>query len=160
MKAVLKSFVYAGRGIAYCLLHERNMRIHFTFMVYMYCYLLIYDFFEISRTQFAVIFLANSMVMMGECINTAIEKCIDLVEEKYSKLAEISKDAAAGAVLIGAIFSVLVGLAVMLQPKAFEKMFLYYKENPLMLVVLILSLTLSMLFIFKGDKLNNIRRKK
>lgn len=152
MKKLLKSFVYAGKGIAYCLRHERNMRIHFVFMAYLYGYLLIYDFFEISRTQFAVLLLTCALVVFGECVNTAIEKCIDAVVDGYNKMAGISKDAAAGAVLVAAIFSVLVGVVIMWQPEAFRQLFLYYKEKPYMLIVLTLSLILSVLFIFKGDK--------
>ena len=48
MKSFLKGFVYAGRGIAYCIARERNMRIHLTFTVYMFGFLTVFDFFEIS----------------------------------------------------------------------------------------------------------------
>ena len=86
------------------------MRIHLVCMIYMYSYLLIYDFFEVSRTQFAIIFIANAIVVMGELFNTAIEAVVDMAEEKfsekYNRLAKISKDTAAGAVLVGAIFAV------------------------------------------------------
>ena len=82
------------------------MRIHLVCMIYMYSYLLIYDFFEVSRTQFAIIFIANAIVVMGELFNTAIEAVVDMAEEKfsekYNRLAKISKDTAAGAVLVGA----------------------------------------------------------
>ena len=49
------------------------MRVHLVCMIYMYSYLLIYDFFEVSRTQFAIIFITNAIVVMGELFNTAIE---------------------------------------------------------------------------------------
>lgn len=78
MKALGMSFVYAIRGIFYCLHHERNMRIHFVCMAYMYFFLLGFDFFQLSRTQFAIIFLANAAVIMGELINTAVERTVDL----------------------------------------------------------------------------------
>lgn len=103
MKGLLKSFVYAGSGIITCIRQERNMRVHLVCMIYMYSYLLIYDFFEVSRTQFAIIFIANAIVVMGELFNTAIEAVVDMAEEKfsekYNRLAKISKDTAAGAVL-------------------------------------------------------------
>ena len=83
------------------------MRVHLVCMIYMYSYLLIYDFFEVSRTQFAIIFIANAIVVMGELFNTAIEAVVDMAEEKfsekYNRLAKISKDTAAGAVLVGEI---------------------------------------------------------
>ena len=94
MKGLLKSFVYAGSGIITCIRQERNMRVHLVCMIYMYSYLLIYDFFEVSRTQFAIIFIANAIVVMGELFNTAIEAVVDMAEEKfsekYNRLAKIS----------------------------------------------------------------------
>ena len=122
------------------------MRVHLVCMIYMYSYLLIYDFFEVSRTQFAIIFIANAIVVMGELFNTAIEAVVDMAEEKfsekYNRLAKISKDTAAGAVLVGAIFAVCTGIAILAQP--------YYAEKPYMIAVLIASLVLSFTFIFTG----------
>ena len=151
---LLKSFVYAGSGIVTCIRQERNMRVHLVCMIYMYSYLLIYDFFEVSRTQFAIIFIANAIVVMGELFNTAIEAVVDMAEEKfsekYNRLAKISKDTAAGAVLVGAIFAVCTGIAILAQPDAFRAMFAYYAEKPYMIAVLIASLVLSFTFIFTG----------
>lgn len=130
------------------------MRVHLVCMIYMYSYLLIYDFFEVSRTQFAIIFIANAIVVMGELFNTAIEAVVDMAEEKfserYNRLAKISKDTAAGAVLVGAIFAVCTGIAILAQPDAFMAMFVYYAEKPYMIAVLIASLVLSFTFIFTG----------
>ena len=130
------------------------MRVHLVCMIYMYSYLLIYDFFKVSRTQFAIIFIANAIVVMGELFNTAIEAVVDMAEEKfserYNRLAKISKDTAAGAVLVGAIFAVCTGIAILAQPDAFRAMFAYYTEKPYMIAVLIASLVLSFTFIFTG----------
>ncbi len=154
MRDLLRSFVYAGSGIITCIRQERNMRVHLVCMIYMYSYLLIYDFFEVSRTQFAIIFIANAIVVMGELFNTAIEAVVDMAEEKfsekYNRLAKISKDTAAGAVLVGAIFAVCTGIAILAQPDAFRAMFAYYAEKPYMIAVLIASLVLSFTFIFTG----------
>ena len=154
MRGLIRSFGYAFRGIFYTLKHERNMRIHFVCMIYMYSFLLMADFFEITRTQFAIIFSANAIVVMGELFTTAIEAVVDMAEEKfsekYNRLAKISKDTAAGAVLVGAIFAVCTGIAILGQPEAFKAMFAYYAEKPYMIAVLVLSLALSFVFIFTG----------
>ncbi len=149
MKGLVKSFGYAFQGIFRTIRTERNMRIHLVVSLYMYGYLLIYDFFEVSRTGFAVLFLANAIVMMGEIVNTAVENVVDLVEQKKNDYCKAAKDAAAGAVLVGALFAVAVGIALLWQPAAFRAMFAYYRDNPLMLAVLALSLVLSCVFIFK-----------
>ena len=156
MKALIKSFGYAFCGIFSTIRTERNMRIHLVVSLYMYGYLLCYDFFEVSRTQFAILFLANAIVMMGEIVNTAVEAVVDLVEKRRNELCKIAKDAAAGAVLVGAIFAVLVGIAILWQPEAFRRMFTYYRENPWMLAVLAASLAVSVLFIFKTGKKSGI----
>ncbi len=150
MKSLVKSFGYAFRGIYQALKYERNMRIHFVCMIYMYSFLFIYDFFEVTRTQLAIIFLANAAVVAAELINTAVERTVDLASEKRTENGKIAKDTAAGAVLVCAIFAVAMGIAVLGQPKAFEAMFSYYRENPVMLAVFVLSIIPATVFIFKG----------
>ncbi|MBQ2828499.1 MAG: diacylglycerol kinase family protein [Clostridia bacterium] len=150
MKGLLKSFVYAGNGILWCIKNERNMRAHFSLCVYMYAYLLIYDFFVLSKTEWAIILLCNALVFSLEIVNTAVEKAVDLATEKQNPLAKISKDAAAGAVLVSAIFSVIVGLVILLQPEAFRAMVEYYKSRLYLLVILAASLVSTFAFILKG----------
>ena len=116
----------------------------------MYSFLFVYDFFEITRTQLAVIFLANMAVVAAELINTAVERTVDLASEEYTENGKVAKDTAAGAVLVCAIFAVATGIAILGQPEAFSQMFLYYRENPVMLVVFILSIIPATVFIFKG----------
>ena len=150
MKSLIKSFGYAFSGIFEALRYERNMRIHFVCMMYMYSFLFVYDFFEITRTQVAVIFLANMAVVAAELVNTAVERTVDLASEEYTKNGKIAKDTAAGAVLVCAIFAVATGIAILGQPEAFSQMLLYYREKPVMLVIFILSIIPATVFIFKG----------
>lgn len=150
MKNLLKSFVYAFRGITYCIANERNMRIHLCFTAYMFGFLTIHDFFEVSRTEFALLFAVCGMVMALEAVNTAVEKAVDLETKELNPLAKISKDAAAGAVLIAAIGAVAVGVAILYQPEAFAKMFEYYKENIPVLIGFIISFIASVIFVFAG----------
>lgn len=150
MKSLIKSFGYAFSGIFEALRYERNMRIHFVCMIYMYSFLFVYDFFEITRTQLAVIFLANMAVVAAELINTAVERTVDLASEEYTKNGKIAKDTAAGAVLVCAIFAVATGIAILGQPEAFSQMLLYYREKPVMLAIFILSIIPATVFIFKG----------
>ncbi len=150
MKSLVKSFGYAFRGIFTALTTERNMRIHTVCMLYMYFFLFAFDFFEISGTQLAVIFLANGLVIGGELINTAIEAAVDMQGEEHTRLGKIAKDCAAGAVLVFTIFSVLCGIAIMYQPKAFEALFAYFLANPVAIVLFALSVIVFSIFIFKG----------
>lgn len=73
------------------LVHERNMRIHFVCMAYMYAFLSVYDFFEVTRTQFAILFLANALVVAAELINTAVERAVDHASEKRTENGKLAK---------------------------------------------------------------------
>lgn len=131
------------------------MRIHLTVAAYMFGYLFLYDFFTVSHTQLALLFLACAAVMFGELINTAVENIADLVEQKKNINVRNAKDAAAGAVLVSALFSVAVGIAILWQPDAFSALFAYYRQNPVMIAVLALSLVAAFLFIFMPFKKKN-----
>ncbi len=150
MKSLIKSFGYAFRGIFTALTKERNMRIHTVCMIYMYFFLFAFDFFEISGTQLAVVFLANGLVIGGELINTAIERAVDLYGSEHTENGKIAKDCAAGAVLVFTIFSVLCGIAIMYQPEAFEELFGYFIANPVAIVLFAISVVIFSIFIFKG----------
>ena len=150
MKKLIKSFGYAFNGIFIALKKERNLRIHTVCMIYMYFFLFFFDFFEITRTELAIIFLANGLVIGGELINTAVEKAVDLYGDKHTEFGKISKDCAAGTVLVFAIFSVLCGVAIMYQPKAFEALFAYFIENPISIVLFVASVIIFTIFIFFG----------
>ena len=150
MKNLIKGFGYAFNGIFIALKKERNLRIHTDCMIYMYFFLFFFDYFEITRTELAIIFLANGLVIGGELINTGIEKAVDLYGDKHTELGKIAKDCAAGAVLVFAIFSVLCGIAIMYQPKAFEALFAYFIANPLSIALFIASVIIFTIFIFFG----------
>lgn len=152
MKNLLKSFVYAFKGIFFCIGNERNMRIHLCFTAYMLGFLTVHDFFEVSRAQLAVLIGLCALVMALEAVNTAVEKAVDLTTREHNELAKISKDAAAGAVLIAAIGSVAAGVEILYQPEAFVRMFEYYKENIPVFIGFVISFIASLVFIFAGPK--------
>lgn len=161
MKAFIKGFGYAFRGIAFGVTNERNMRFHVSIFIYMMFFLLHYDFFEVSKTQFAILLMMSSLVMAGELFNTGIERAADAATLEKNEFVKIAKDAAAGAVLVLAIFSVAVGIIILYQPSAFTEMFCYFKNNPLYIAVLAVTLILDGIFILSGPKkiINFIRGK-
>lgn len=150
MKNLVKSFGYAFQGLFTAIKTERNMRIHIVCMIYMYFFLFAFDFFEITRTELVIIFIANALVIGAELINTAIEATVDLQGDKHTLLGKIAKDCGAGAVLVFTIFAVLCGIAIMYQPKAFRLLFAYFIENPITIVLFLISVIIFSIFIFKG----------
>ena len=81
----LKGFLYAFQGIAYCISHERNMRIHTVALLYVSAFSL---FFQLSRVEYAVLFLTFALVMMAEMVNTAIERLCDKTAKEYHPLMQ------------------------------------------------------------------------
>lgn len=150
MKAFVKGFGYAFQGIWYAVIHERNMRFHISLFCYMMFFLLRYDFFTVSRTEYAILLMMSALIMAGELINTGIENAADAATLEKNPYVKVAKDTAAGGVLIAAIFSVAVGIIIMFQPEAFKKLFEYYTANPLYIVILALTLVIDGIFILVG----------
>lgn len=108
------------------------------------------DWFTLGRSDWAILLLASGTVIAAEIVNTAIENAVNLASEDYSRYGEISKDAAAGAVLVSAVFAVAVGIAILFQPSAFRAMYDYFIDNPLLFGISALSIIPATLFIFFG----------
>jgi len=109
MKKRIKSFGYAGRGIRVVFRSEPNMRIHIVVgLLVLICGFI----FKISIIEWILCLLCFGLVLGTEMINTAIENVVDLVSPNHHILAGKAKDIAAGAVLICAIISVIIGLLI------------------------------------------------
>ncbi|WP_058867451.1 diacylglycerol kinase [Chloracidobacterium thermophilum] len=68
------------------------------------------------ETGLALVLVMSALVLSLEVVNSAIEAVVDLVSPEFHPLAKVAKDAAAGATLLAAVFSVLVGLVVLGAP--------------------------------------------
>lgn len=147
MKALIKSFRYAGRGIIFCLKNERNMRIHVSAAFYLFLFL---PFFELTRGQTALLLLTVAVVMAAEAVNTSIEAIVNRLLPSYDQLARVAKDAAAGAVLLCAFFSALIGLLLLWQPAAFSGIYAFFADYPALLAALAFFLTITFCFVFGG----------
>ena len=110
-KPLLKTLSYGFNGILYTLKHERNMVIHFLVMTLVIIAGIV---FKITFVEWGVCFVLFALVLSLELMNTALENVVDLVTEEKKAKAKIAKDAAAGAVLVSAIFSVIIGISIFL----------------------------------------------
>lgn len=109
--SLFRSFDCAAKGIIWVTAGQRNMKLHLLAAV---AVIVAAVRFEISYLETALIFFAIGLVVVAEMVNTAIEATVDLVTREYNPLAGRAKDAAAGAVLLAAFFSVTVGILVFL----------------------------------------------
>jgi diacylglycerol kinase len=104
-----KSFGYAFEGLFAVIRKERNMQIHCTVTVLVLIFGLLLG---LSKMEWLICFLLFGLIMGLECVNTAVEAVVDLVTEEIHPKAKLAKDAAAGAVLIAAIFAAVIGLII------------------------------------------------
>ena len=116
MRKRIQSFGYASRGIRLVFSSEANMKIHILIAVVV---VICGFFFNISISEWIYCLLCIGLVFSAEMINTAIENVVDLASPEHHELAGKAKDIAAGAVLICAIISVLIGLLIFV-PKAWS----------------------------------------
>ena len=110
-RKTVKSFGYAIRGLWYVMRTQRNFHIH---LLVAACVTGAGIFFGLSTIEWLAIVITIFMVLSAEAFNTAVEKLVDLISPEYNKLAGLVKDIAAGAVLLTAIMSVIVGLIIFL----------------------------------------------
>ena len=104
-----QSFFAAWQGVVYVVKTQRNMRIHLAVALLV---ILGGYFFEVSINEWLVLILIIAVVLIAESINTAVEATMDLLTEEYHPLAKIAKDTAAGAVLLAALSSVVIGIII------------------------------------------------
>ena len=109
IRGLVKSFLYAFRGLWLCIRNERNMRIHLVVAVVVTIFSLV---FGLTALEYAVLILAMGFVIVAEMVNTAIEALVDLQSPAYDSLARIAKDVAAGMVLLAALFAVVIAVIV------------------------------------------------
>jgi diacylglycerol kinase len=105
----IAGFGYAFNGLWYTLHTQRNVRIHVSIAIIA---ILLGIVLHITAVEFALVFVAITGVFIAEMFNTVFELCIDLASPDYHPLAKIAKDVAAGAVLLSAILSIVIGLFV------------------------------------------------
>jgi diacylglycerol kinase (ATP) len=100
----------AVEGILFAAKNERHLRYHLyaAAMVLLLSYVL-----DLPRLEFLIISIAVIMVLLAEMVNTAMEYLVDMISAEYSEKARIAKDVSAGAVLITAVGSAVVGYIIL-----------------------------------------------
>ena len=111
MKKIIKSFKYAFEGIFTGIKEEQNIKKHIAIMILVIIFGII---LKISKIEWIICIALFGLVISMEMINTAIENTVDLITKEKNEQAKIAKDVAAGAVLVSAIASAIIGLMIFL----------------------------------------------
>lgn len=110
----LKSFTFAWQGVG-AAVKEQNMRFHLLSAIIVTALGLLTG---LSMVEWCIIIIVIGLVISLEMINTAIEAVVNLASPSIHPLAKVAKDVAAGAVLVFAIASVIIGILIFI-PKWF-----------------------------------------
>lgn len=106
----LSSFRYAIEGIVHTLRTQAHARVHAIISI---AVVIMGLWLELSRIEWAILFVMMALVWVAELVNTAVEAAVDLSTREHHPLAKIAKDTAAGGVLIAAMLAVVVGLLIL-----------------------------------------------
>ena len=92
-----KNSKFAFEGLAAMLKNEAAFRFELCIIIPL---ALISLFLPVSATQHALLITVFGLVLICECLNTAIEAVVDLVSPDFHPLAKIAKDCASAAVCV------------------------------------------------------------
>ena len=108
---IVQSFNSAIEGFIYVLKTQRNMRLHFLIAILA---LLLAIYLNLERLEILLLLVTICFVMLAEMLNTAIEINADLLGDSYNPMIRITKDIAAGCVLVASINAFVVGYLLFL----------------------------------------------
>ncbi|HIY58075.1 MAG TPA: diacylglycerol kinase family protein [Candidatus Tetragenococcus pullicola] len=115
-KKLINSIEFALTGLRTVVKDERNMRSHCFSAVLV---IIIGFLFRLNQQEWLWILLCIFLMLVMEIINTIFENTVDMVTNKhFHPLGKKVKDMAAGAVLLTAGFSILVGMIIFI-PKIY-----------------------------------------
>ena len=145
MIRLIKSFLYAFKGIFFQLQYERNFRIHcFAALTVVF---LAARFYSFSSLEWGLLILEIALVFTAESINTALEQLANAVTiERNEKICH-AKDASAGAVLCLAIGAVVLAYHLFWDVAIFKTIGLWLLK-PLRLILALLYFAVALTLIF------------
>jgi len=144
-RGLTESLNNAIEGLVYAFNTQRNLRLHFGAAI---AVLLFSMLLGLSRTDFLILLLTISFVIIAEMFNTVVEMVINITKEHYHPLARNAKDVAAGCVLLAAANAFCVGYILFIKPLqgvlegTVERMRLAPWYVSLAAIFLVLSLTI------------------
>lgn len=108
-KKMINSFKNAFNGMIVSFKQERNMKIHISIM---FLVILLGIIFKIKTVEWIICIICFALVIGGELFNTAIEITVDIAMPNFNEKAKKAKDISAGAVLVLAIASAIIGFII------------------------------------------------
>lgn len=89
---------------------EQNFRVQLVIYI---AVLALASFLRVQPWGLVAIVLAGGIVLVLECINSAVERLLDLVQPRLHGYVREIKDIMAAAVLVASVSAVLIGIAIL-----------------------------------------------
>ena len=131
----------SGVGVAFS---EPHMRFHLVAACYVMYFSLFYD---LSKAEYSALFVVIALVMVSECINTAIETLCDKVTSEKNEMIKKTKDVSAGAVLLCAVLAAAVGVNLFWDAQVFGAIYTYFSVGLTRIIPLLASVFVSVMFV-------------
>jgi diacylglycerol kinase len=141
---LIRSFKYAFKGIWCAIITETNMRVHISTAILIF---LISPYYNFSKTDFFIILAAIFAVIVLEMLNSAVERTCDLVTKEQNDDVKHIKDITAGAVLLGTVFAVCIGITFFVDIGVIKNIIYDVFADKLKLAAAIVYVILAALFI-------------
>ena len=109
MKNRLRAFSYALSGLKTFFTETFHAKVHLFAAL---AAVALGFWLNVSSVEWVVLLLCIALVLIAEAINSALEYLVDMVQPEEHPLAKKVKDVAAAAVLIAAIFSVIIATII------------------------------------------------
>lgn len=111
LKKRINSFKYAITGIGTFFRSQTHPKIHLLAAIIVTS---AGFYYKVSASEWLVLIVIMTIVIVAEAFNSAIEMLCDKITSEHDPIIKNVKDISAGAVLISAIASVIIGLIIFL----------------------------------------------
>ncbi len=111
IKKLIHSFRYAFEGLKLAVSVDQNVRFH---IIVGLLVIPIAILLKVSSFEFIFIIFSIFFVLITEMMNTAVEEMTNLIIKEHREEARIAKDVAAAAVLLSAVFALIVGIIILI----------------------------------------------
>ncbi len=109
LKRLLSSFKTAFEGLFFVFKTEPNFRLQ---IIFGFTAIFLSYIFELRRSEWIIIILLISMVLMMEIFNTALEQFTDLLKPRLHHYVKAVKDVMAAAVFVTSLGALIIGIII------------------------------------------------
>jgi diacylglycerol kinase len=106
---LVKSFIYATRGIKNVFLEEQNFKIQ---SVFGFLVIVLGAILKINYTDWAIVIVAITFLLTAEAINSAVERLADAVNPRMDNYVKEIKDIMSAAVFLASFAALAVVIII------------------------------------------------